>query len=92
MLERTDICGLENVKFLHFFFFAITHWILLFLYFSFSFWKCHVNYYILLRVLGFLSFLSELLNKITFANSLCSKYGLNLHEIILQVSESTCQG
>lgn len=39
-----------------------------------------------------LLFLSELLNKLTIATGLCAKYGLNLHEIILQVSEGTCQG
>lgn len=63
----------------------------IFMFFIFI-WKFYVNYYIVLRILGFLSFLSELLGKITFANSLCPKYGLNLHDIVLQVSEGTCQG
>lgn len=45
----------------------------------------------IIKDISFLSFLSELLIKITITSGLCAEYGLNLHEITLQVSEGTCQ-
>lgn len=61
------------------------------LFLCFSFWKFHVNFSILLRISALL-LLSELLIKLTIASGLCAKYGLNLHEIVLQMSEGTRQG
>lgn len=45
----------------------------------------------IIKDISFLSFLSELLIKLTITSGLHAKYGLNLYEITLQVSKGTCQ-